>query len=413
MKSGLEVETFHYDANGNRLESTSTQEGQSTYQYDPTRNRLLSYQDDNLHAVTSDANGNITSMGDLSFTYDVFNNLTTVSKAGKMLAHYIYNALNQRVLKQVDDQKTIFIYDQAGKLIEIRGPDSIIDIIYLDDEPIAEVIDGEVYYFVNDRLGTPQYLLGQNGRADWSANILPFRVAAQGSVMQDLRFPGQVEDKESHLVYNNAREYVPHLGRYLQPDPLGLGGGSLNPYTYADNNPVNVTDPTGKNFVIQGLIMGARLAGSAIARVTPASVTNTARAALNTARTAINNYSRKTLPEQVAKITQADKEGQVCSWAERDFTGLRGGSGYELKNAPYQTTRNDPATINGRDYSGHALDQMQNRGVMPSAIENTITTGKIFPTQSGTTGYYDSTNNIRVIVNSETGKVVTTIRGTP
>jgi RHS repeat-associated protein len=234
-----------------------------------------------------------------------------------MLAHYIYNALNQRVLKQVDDQKTIFIYDQAGKLIEIRGPDSIIDIIYLDDEPIAEVIDGEVYYFVNDRLGTPQYLLGQNGRADWSANILPFRVAAQGSVMQDLRFPGQVEDKESHLVYNNAREYVPHLGRYLQPDPLGLGGGSLNPYTYADNNPVNVTDPTGKNFVIQGLIMGARLAGSAIARVTPASVTNTARAAINTARTAINNYSRKTLPEQVAKITQADKEGQVCSLTKR------------------------------------------------------------------------------------------------
>jgi filamentous hemagglutinin len=63
--------------------------------------------------------------------------------------------------------------------------------------------------------------------------------------------------------------------------------------------------------------MGARLAGSAIARVTPASVTNTARAAINTARTAINNYSRKTLPDQVAKITQADKEGQVCSLTKR------------------------------------------------------------------------------------------------
>src|SRR5262249_27549236 len=46
-----------------------------------------------------------------------------------------------------------------------------------------------------------------------------------------------------------------------------------------------------------------------------------------------------------------------------------------LKNAPYQPIRNAPETIGGRDYTGHALDQMQNRGLTPTVIENTINTG--------------------------------------
>lgn len=66
-------------------------------------------------------------------------------------------------------------------------------------------------------------------------------------------------------------------------------------------------------------------------------------------------------------------------------------------------------TINNRNYSGHALDQMQNRGITPSVVENTIKTGTKYTTRPGTTGYYDSVNNLRVITNSETGKVVTTI----
>ena len=36
---------------------------------------------------------------------------------------------------------------------------------------------------------------------------------------------------------------------------------------------------------------------------------------------------------------------------------------------------NSPATTGSRDYSGHALDQMQGRGITPSTVENAINNG--------------------------------------
>jgi hypothetical protein len=78
-----------------------------------------------------------------------------------------------------------------------------------------------------------------------------------------------------------------------------------------------------------------------------------------------------------------------------------------------QPTRNDPTTINGRIYTGHALDQMQNRGLVPSIVESTIGGGIPFSgNQPGTMGYFDPTNNLRIIVNSQ-GSVITVMFGKP
>src|SRR4051812_18142782 len=69
-----------------------------------------------------------------------------------------------------------------------------------------------------------------------------------------------------------------------------------------------------------------------------------------------------------------------------------------------------PSQINiDTDY---LLDEITDRGLMPSVVENTIKTGKVFSTR-GATGYHDVINNVRVIVNSETGKIITTISGIP
>ena len=46
------------------------------------------------------------------------------------------------------------------------------------------------------------------------------------------------------------REYDPQVGRWLQKDPIGFGGGSTNLYGYVVNDPVNFVDPSGKNPVL-------------------------------------------------------------------------------------------------------------------------------------------------------------------
>jgi len=60
------------------------------------------------------------------------------------------------------------------------------------------------------------------------------------------RYTGQEYDGKPAYAYNlRAREYYPKLGRFMQNDPIGDQGGSLNWYLYVANNPINATDPTG------------------------------------------------------------------------------------------------------------------------------------------------------------------------
>lgn len=58
---------------------------------------------------------------------------------------------------------------------------------------------------------------------------------------------GQYEDAGTGLTYLNARYYDPILGRFLSPDPLMNPGDprTLDPYRYADNNPITFSDPLG------------------------------------------------------------------------------------------------------------------------------------------------------------------------
>lgn len=88
---------------------------------------------------------------------------------------------------------------------------------------------------------------------------------------------------------------------------------------------------------------------------------------------------------------------------------LAGSKNIPLDYAPYQRFRNQEAIISGRRYSGHALDRMQDRGLMPSVVENTINTGQ--ESSKGTIlRYYDTVNEITVIV-GEGGQIITVFPG--
>ena len=116
-----------------------------------------------------------------------------------------------------------------------------------------------LYYVHTDHLGTPTALTNEAGTKVWSATHDPFGLAtvnedADGNgqnVAFNLRFPGQYYDAETGLHYNYFRTYDPGTGRYLESDPIGLGGGS-NTYLYADANPLRFIDPNGLAFCPPG-----------------------------------------------------------------------------------------------------------------------------------------------------------------
>jgi RHS repeat-associated protein len=93
----------------------------------------------------------------------------------------------------------------------------------------------------------------------WDAVRKPFgeREVTTAQVEIPLGFPGQYYDQETGNYYNYFRDYDPSTGRYLQSDPIGLGGG-LNTYLYASANPILFVDPTGEN-PASGAIWGGNI----------------------------------------------------------------------------------------------------------------------------------------------------------
>lgn len=104
---------------------------------------------------------------------------------------------------------------------------------------------------------------------------------------------------------------------------------------------------------LEGLIVNAaRRAGTTVA-------VNTAEAAANTA---VNTTARGVHPSTPV--------GRTGSWQDTSqFTGNTVKANRELNVAGARAGAppiNAPATIGGREYSGHALDRMQQRGYVPS-----------------------------------------------
>ncbi|TMQ10360.1 MAG: RHS repeat-associated core domain-containing protein, partial [Deltaproteobacteria bacterium] len=106
--------------------------------------------------------------------------------------------------------------------------------------------DGAIFYYTTEGPGhvaslvdTLKNMVNRYEYTPWGDAI-----SATEGVVQPLRYGAREYDAETGLYYNRARYYDPKLARFVSQDPIGLAGG-INPYVYAQDDPVNGRDPSG------------------------------------------------------------------------------------------------------------------------------------------------------------------------
>ena len=111
------------------------------------------------------------------------------------------------------------------------------------------------HFYLNDPLGTRR--AQTNAAGSWEQNCLslPYgdqlSCTASTTAPTEHHFTGKERDTESGNDYFGARYYGSNMGRFMSPDPSGLvfasfaNPQSLNLYSYAQNNPLIYSDPTG------------------------------------------------------------------------------------------------------------------------------------------------------------------------
>jgi RHS repeat-associated protein len=242
-----------FDANSNRIADDGPA-GASNFTVDPSSNRVLSMQrDGSIRRYGYDAAGNRVSETDngdqiAAYSYDAFGRMRAAQVSGA-LGQYTINAFGQRSSKTVGDESTRFVHGGRNRLLAERNSDGWTEYVWMGSQLLGVIKpDRELYYVHGDHLGRPEVVTDSARIAVWRAVNEAWDRDVQNSAFGSLNigFPGQYFDAESGLWNNGFRDgYDSKLGRYTQPDPMGLGGGSFSTYVYANSNPVGRIDPTG------------------------------------------------------------------------------------------------------------------------------------------------------------------------
>lgn len=250
-----------YDANGNRLSQQYS--SSSTFNISSTSNQITSTTGSLVRTYAYDAAGNPTSYGTSVLAYNDRGRLASDTVGGTS-STLVYNALGQMIEYTFGSTSTVLVYDEAGHILGEYNPSGTLmrEYIWMGDIPVAEIVPSgssvAVYYIHTDQLNAPRKItLPSTNALAWRWDPHPFgeqtpnqNPSGLGTFINNLRFPGQFYTYESGLNHNGFRDYDPQTGKYLESDPIGLGGG-VNTYAYAAGNPVSNKDPLGLLVTIQ------------------------------------------------------------------------------------------------------------------------------------------------------------------
>ena len=240
--------TYAYDAAGNRVRAGGTwarvglPQPVASVTHDDA-NRVLAL---GGVALTHDANGNLTSDGARTYTWNARNQLVAIDGAGISM-RFGYDALGRRQEQHADALVRRFL-DDGVHPVEVFGSAGAVSLLGGVEvgEHLAFGEPGDDFVPLTDALGSVLALSDEAGAVGAEYTYQPFGAAA-GPAAPDpnpYRFTGREVD-DTGLHFHRGRYYHPALQRFIAENPIGFAGGRANLYTYAQNNPLSLTDPLG------------------------------------------------------------------------------------------------------------------------------------------------------------------------
>lgn len=265
---------YTYDLVGNRLTQKVDGTTTTTYVYDndyrlTKKNSLTSYTYDNNGNQTKKPSGNFNP--DPRYTYDFENRLIGhVTSAGNPY-DWKYDGLGNRLRKNMQTAVTRYIYDTSGplsRLMATSGDQNYATTFWIYG--LGLLYDTNSNYYLEDGTGSMRFIANSSGYKRSGANYDPFgNVRSSSGILPDFQFTTELLDSGINLYFLRARYYDPQLGRFISRDPIKgplTLPQSQNPYAYALNNPINLSDPSGEQAILQKCLeltlnIGQRLVG--------------------------------------------------------------------------------------------------------------------------------------------------------
>jgi len=188
---------------------------------------------------TYDLNGSLINDGTRVYTWDARNHLSAIGALT-----FQYDGIGRRTKNAATNS---ILYDGPNAVEELSGSTLVAQMLKGDtDETFTRSDSGGTWSFLPDALGSTVALSNSMGAIATQYTYDPFgNTAIAGAANgNSYEFTGRENDSNG-MYYYRARYYSSTLGRFISEDPIHFASGTVNLYAYADDNPVNETDPSG------------------------------------------------------------------------------------------------------------------------------------------------------------------------